>query len=311
MSRRPRWLKGDASYCEVQRTVDRQFFFKPDEEIRQIIGSAAARAQKRYPVKLYWVDCNINHKQTGKAPLSDSPEHLENFVRFDQMFNSLVARGINKALDREGALFSTRNRSQEAIDDQSLEQQLFYAVLNPVKDGLVDRIAHWKGFSSYEQLATGKVERFQYIDWTAWHREGGIASGKAPEAFIKYAELKLSPIPAWEGIPDHKRQAMFRRRVRHIEQELRKQREREGRTVYGSTKLAKLDHRQRPQRPPQYKGPQPLCHASSREAAEEYQESWLAFLDQYYYASGMWLRGFTQVEFPHGSFKPPPLRVAA
>ena len=124
MARRPRWFKGDSAYCEVQRTVDRQFFFKPDETIRQIIGSAAARAQKRYPVKLYWVDCNINHKQTGKAPLSDSPEHLENMVRFDQMFNSLAARGINKYLGREGALFSTRNRSQEAIDDLSLEQEV-------------------------------------------------------------------------------------------------------------------------------------------------------------------------------------------
>ena len=311
MPKRPRWLKGEAAYCEVQRTVDRQFFFKPDEAVRQIIGAAAGRAQKKYPVKLYWLDFNINHKQSGKAPISDSPEHRENLVRFDQLFNSLASRGINKMLGREGALFSTRNRSEEAIDDKSLEQQLYYAVLNPVKDGLVERVAHWKGFSSYEQLATGKIERFSYIDWTAWHRAGGMRCKKAPESFIKHAEVKLSPIPSWERIPEHRRQAMFRREVRLLEQACREEREREGRTVMGQNKLAKLDHRDRPKNPPKREGSQPLCHSSSPEGALEYRRSWREFLDQYYYASGMWMSGVTGVEFPYGSFKPPPLRIAA
>ena len=311
MSKRPRWLKGDAAYCETQRTVDRQFFFKPDEHVRNIIGVAAGRAQEKYPVKLFWLDFNINHKHTGKAPISDTPEHLENLVRFDQLFNSLVARGINKYLGREGPLFSTRNRSDEAIDDLSLERQLLYAVTNPVKDGLVDRAAHWKGFSSYEQLATGKVERFSYIDWTAWHRAGGKRSKKPPEAFVKRTEVKLSPIPAWEHLPRHKQQALFRRRVREVEGELRAEREREGKGVMGQRKLSKLDHRDRPKGPPKDQGRQPLCHSSTREGALEYEERLRAFLESYYQASGLWLSGVTDVEFPRGSFKPPPPRIAA
>jgi len=311
MAKRPRWLRGDAAYCEVQRTVDRQFFFKPDEVIRNIIGSAAGRAQKKYPVKLYWIDFNINHKQTGKAPLSNSPEHLQNLVRFDQLFNSLVARGLNEHFGRDGALFSTRNRSEEAIDDMSLEQQLLYAVINPVKDGLVDRVAHWKGFSSYEQLATGRVERYSYIDRTAWHRAGGKRGKKSLEAFTKWTEVKLSPIPSWEHLPEHKRQALFRRRVRQLEQGCRAEREREGRTVMGPKKLSRLDPRDRPKNPPKRRGRQPLCHSSTPDGALEYKESWQAFLDQYYYASGMWIEGVTEVEFPSGSFRPPLIRVAA
>ena len=156
----PRWIKADSAYCEVQRTVDRSFFFKPDEAVRQIIGSAAGRALEKHPVKLFWLDFNINHKQNGLAPLSDEPEHIENVAKFHQMFNSLTAKGINKHLGREGALYSGRNRSKEAVDDQSLEQQLFYAVTNVAKDGLVDKVSHWQGFSSYKQLATGEVEQF-------------------------------------------------------------------------------------------------------------------------------------------------------
>ena len=307
MAKRPRWLRPDAAYCEVQRTVDRQFFFAPNNTIRNIIGASVGRAQRKYPVKLYWIDFNINHRQSGRAALSDSPEHIENLVNFDRLCNSLIARGINRYLGREGAMFSTRNRSEEAIDDLSLEQQLFYAVTNPVKDGLVDRVAHWKGFSSYKQLATGRVERFSYINWTAWHRAGGR---KSPEAFAEWVEVKLSALPSWEGMVEHKRQALFRRRVRKLEQHYRTEREREGRRHMGPKRLAKVDPRDRPKRPAEKKGRQPLCHASTTKGANEYRKLYRTFLDRYYYASGQWMKGVVNASFPSGSFKAPLIRVA-
>jgi len=284
--------------------------FKPNEDVRQLIGAAAGRALKRYPVKLFWLDFNINHKQDGIAPLSDEPEHIENVARFHQMFNSLTAIGINKHYERDGALYSGRNRSKEAVDDQSLEQQLFYAVTNPVKDGLVDRIAHWKGFSSYKQLATGEVEKFHYIDWTAWHRAGGLNSKKKPEAFTKTVTVELSPLPAWERMPPHKRQAYFRREVRKLEQKFREERAMEGHSAMGKRKIEKLDPRDRPKNPAVHT-PAPLCHASTKEARDEYLESYRAFLEQYWYASGLYLRGARDVEFPRGAYKPPDIRATA
>ena len=305
----PRWIKADSVYCEVQRTVDRCFLFKPDEYIRQLIGAAAGRALEKFPVKLFWLDFNISHKQDGLAPLSDEPEHIQNVAKFHQMFNSLVAIGLNKHYHREGALYSSRNRSKEAVDDLSLEQQLFYAVTNVVKDGLVDRVAHWKGYSSYKQLATGEVEKFRYIDWTAWHKAGGLNSGKKPEEFIKTVKVELSPLPAWEHMPPHKRQAYFRREVRKLEQEYRAQRERDGRNAMGKRKLEKIDPRDHPKNPAEHSRA-PLCHASTQEAADEYAESLTAFLEQYWQASDMWRRGYHEVEFPRGSYKPPDIRAA-
>lgn len=308
MARRPRRFTADAAFCEVQRTVDRQFLFKPDPAVRNIIGAAAGRAQRRFPVKLYWLDFNINHKQTGREALSDSPEHIQNLVRFDQLFNSLVAHGINRLLGREGPLYSTRNRSEEATDDASLEQQLLYAVTNPVKDGLVERVAHWKGVSSYHQLATGAVDRYTYTDWTAWHRAGGKRSKKPPEAFTETVEVELSPLPAWEGLPAHKRQALFRRRVRELEQDYREQREREGRRVMGKRKLEKLDPRARPKtRKPRTR--QPLVHASTVAGRREFEAGWRSYLEAYYRASNQYLEGLHDVEFPTGSFKPPLINV--
>jgi len=282
MARRPRWIRSDTAYCETQRTV--------------------------YPVTIHWLEFNINHKQSGVRPISDDREHLENHVRFHQLFNSLLAREVNRHVEREGPLFSTRNRSDVATDDFALEQQLLYAVTNPVKDGLVDRVAHWKGFSLYEQMATGEVETFTYLDRTAWHRAGKEKSRKARQAFTKTVTVELSPIPAWAGMAPHKRQALFRRRVREIEQACREERAREGRREMGPAKLAKLDHRDRPRtRKPRTR--QPLCHSSSVAASRAFKSAWRSFLDRYCYASGMWMKGAWDVEFPAGSFRPPLLQL--
>jgi hypothetical protein len=310
MARRPRKYSADSVYAEVQRTVDRQFLFKPDPTIRNIIGACAGRALRKYPVKLFWLDFNINHKQAGRAPLSNDPEHIQNLVRFDQLFNSLLARELNRHHHREGALYSTRNRSQECIDDPSLEQQLLYAVTNVVKDGLVDRVAHWKGVSSYQQLATGERDRYRYINWSRWWAAGGRRSKRSPEEFVEWVEVELSPLPSWEGMKPAQRQAHFRRLVRQLEQELRAQREREGRRVMGPRKLARVDPRGRPlERKP--RTPQPLCHASTAAGRRQYEQDWREFLREYYAASARYRSGEWEVEFPAGTFRPPLIEVCA
>jgi hypothetical protein len=310
MARRPRRYSANAAYTEVQRTIDRQFLFKPDPVIRNIIGACAGRAQRRFPVKLYWLDFNINHRQIGRAPLSDSPEHIQNLVRFDQLFNSLLARELNRYYGRDGALFSTRNRSQECVDDRSLEQQLLYAVTNVVKDGLVDRVAHWQGVSSYRQLATGKKDRYRYVNWTRWWSAGGPRSKRSPEEFVEWVEVELWPLPSWEKIQPDKRQSMFRRLVRQLEQEYRAERDRVGQRVAGPRKLSRVDPRSRP-REQKLRTRQPLCHASTAVGRRIYEQEWREFLREYYTASARYRSGEWSVEFPAGSFRPPLIEVYA
>ena len=131
---------------------------------------------------------------------------------------------------------------------------------------------------------------------------------KPMSAFTETVEVVLSPLLAWEHLPDHKRQAMFRRLVRQEEQRFREERERENRGVMGKRKLKKVDFRDRP-KTKKYSGPQPLCHASSYEAAREFKVDWRYYLDHYYQMSGHFLKGNFDVEFSKGSFRPPLIQV--
>ena len=168
---KPRWIKEGAVYSQVQRTVDRTYLLKPDPVIRNIIGASAARAQRKHPVKLYWLDTNINHEQSGIGPIDGTQMGLSNVALFKQTFHRIAAEEINRHLDREGPIFSTASRDGECVDTESVQAQFEYALTNPVKDGLVEKVSHWKGFSSYPQLSQGKDEVFTWFDRTAWHRE--------------------------------------------------------------------------------------------------------------------------------------------
>jgi hypothetical protein len=59
MGMHPRWIKEGSVYSLTQRTVDRQFLFRPDPVVENIIGASAARALKKHPVFLHWVSRSI------------------------------------------------------------------------------------------------------------------------------------------------------------------------------------------------------------------------------------------------------------
>ena len=309
MGMHPRWIKADTAYAQTQRTVDRQFLFKPDAAVRNIIGASAARAQQTHPVIIYWLEFNINHEQNGIAALSGSPKDLNNVVMFKQTFHRLLAEELNRYLDRDGGVFSTPARTDECLDDQSLEQQFFYAMTNPVKDGLVDRVAQWRGFSSYNALAQGREEVFEYYDRTAWHKGGGKRNKKPLQAYAQTARIDYTPLPAWSHMTKSKRQAHVRREVRRMEKSFREERTREGRTTMGPTRLARLDPRSRPRGKPE-RTRKPICHSSCPERAREYRQALKAFLAEYKIASAAYRSGAYDVEFPAGSFRPPLICVA-
>jgi hypothetical protein len=307
MGMHPRWIKNGSVYSQTQRTIDRNFLFKPDPVVRNIIGASAARAQDTHPVKIYWLEFNINHEQNGIGPIDGTQEALTNVVRFKQTFHRLIAEEINRYLEREGAVFSSASRDVECVDTESVHERFEYALTNPVKDGLVDRVAQWEGFSSYGALAKGENPVYTYVDRTAWHKAGGERSKKPLESFRKSIRITYTPLPGMENMRPDQREAHIRRRCRELEKSFREKR---GGPAMSKSRMAKLDHRDRPKGRPT-RTPKPVCHAASHEAAQAYIESFKKFLTAYKIASASYRSGCLEVEFPLGSFKPPLIEAAA
>ena len=309
MGSAPKWINENYVIATTQRTVDRQFLMLPTAVIRNLVGACAARALMEFPVLLYWLEINVNHEHMGIAPTDGTKAAYTRVIRFKQLYHRLLAWGVNSLLGREGALFSSPSKDVFCLDNESVQAAFEYAITNPVKDGLVDRVAHWTGFSSYPSVALGEDLAFTFIDWTAWHKAGGKRSRKPASAFTKTVHLRFSPLPGTEKLSPGERQSRVRRQCRALEQKFREQREKESKTVLSAARLAKLGYRDRPSTPAK-KSRKPICRGASQKVIDEFLDAYEGFLKAYRAASISYRKGNFDEVFPRGSFRPPLLDAA-
>ena len=304
MPRRPRLFEPNIVYDATVQTVDRQFLLKPTPEVTNIVGACLGRAQRAFPVVMHYALANVNHPHLGVSAPEERLRHIEPFFNLSQ---SLLARELNRHWHRKGPLWMSRIHISPCVSDDKAEERLDYAMTNPVKDGLVDQLSRYPGFSTYRELARGEAQRYFYFDRTAWWRQGGPSGRRRLEEFIEWVSLEVSPLPHLQGLTLPQCQSRFRHRLRELEERFREARREAERTVFGVKNLRQLDHRQRP-RSDHRRDVQPLCHASTVEDAVEYEVRYRQTQRVRMAASLAFRQGRFDVEFPPGTF-PPPLKT--
>jgi hypothetical protein len=320
--------KANVVYTVTIRCNDQQFFLKPDHDPKRpllaagceantldvrnkniphpsvinIIGAAFALAQSYHPIKIHWIEANINHLTIG---FSVSVEQIGNISNFFQVAHGYIAQKLNTKWTHRGHIWGKRYHAQPCLDDRAAEQQFLYCLTNPVKDGLVSTMRESPFFTCYRNLVNGTSPRFWMIDWNAFDLAGGLRKkSHQPKDYLKWLELELSPLPHQAEWPDHKRQSWLRAAVREMENATAEDFRREGRRSMGVTAQYQVDPRDRPKNPKD-SGPQPLCHSSSLEDRIEYARQWRELRRAHREASIDYLNGDWEREFPEGTFRPP------
>jgi hypothetical protein len=328
MSCRIRQLVPGVVYTVSVRCNDRQFLFKPNHapasplldagcsaaaldpkndlvptpSVINIIGACLGRAQRKHPIRIHWFECNLHHLHIGFSVDDDAMR--ENVAPFFRMLLSSIARAVNKLWGRENHVFGGRYRAEPCVDDPAAEQQLLYAVANPVKDGQVERVVESPFFSTFRLAFRGEPLRFWYVDFAGWWKKGGPRKRNRAKDFLTWVTVELSPLPALCGLSEHQRRTRMRHLVREAEQAAAERLALEGRGVVGVEALRRLDPRDRP-RSPKESGRQPVCHASDAASRREFERTWREFLQEHRRASFDFRAGCFEREFPEGSFRPP------
>jgi hypothetical protein len=303
MPRRPRLFEPHVVYDVTVQTVDREFLLKPTPEIRNLVGAAFARAQCLFPVKFHYGLTNVNHPHFAVSADENTLCYLEPFFNLSL---SLIAREANRFWHRKGSFWSCRAHITPCVSDHKAEERLFYGTTNPMKDGLVDRLSHYPGFSTYTELARGEQQKYFYFDRTAWWKQGGPNGKRSLESFIQWVPLVVSPLPHWRNLTTSQQHTRFRKRLREYEKKFARERRDISRTAAGIPGLRELNHRDRP-RTDKKRDVQPLCHASSPEEKAAYKEHYSEIQQARMVASIAFRQGCFDVEFPKGTF-PPPLK---
>jgi hypothetical protein len=312
--------------------VDRQFLFKPNHHpqnplleqscplealdpendivpkpsVINVIGASIGRALKENPIQIHWYESNINPLHVG---FSLDRSQIDNAAGFFRDTNSLIARELNRAWGREGDFFCDRSKIHPCLDDESAERHLLYAITNPVKDGLIEKVSDSPLFSTYHFLSNGKPLRFWYIDYEAYYSAGGARKkNHRVKDYLQWVEWTCTPLPKHRKMPVHRRQTWMRKQVREIEAEKKETYKKAGKAFRGKRGLFALDPRSRPNHPKKSSG-DPLCHAARRELVIEYKKQWREFLNQFIQASADYRNGDFHREFPDGSYRPPLVTV--
>jgi hypothetical protein len=329
-----RILEPGVVYSVVQTTVDRTFAFAPNHDpahpllargcppealdpaspivpvpsVINVIGAAASRALELSPVNLHALELSSTHQHEEASAIGDNVGSLPEFWR---NFHSKVARDLNRLRSREGHLYAGPTRVTPCSNDDNAFQQLIYAMTNPVKDGLVDRVHRSPFFSTYALQAHGKPLAYWDIEWERFWEAGGPFNRRLhPKQFMTWRTLDIAPLPHLADMPAYKRQTLIRKAVEAVEEKTAEELKREGRTFCPVSRHFELDPRDRPATL-RVSGRKPLVHASTRAERDAYRDKVRDVMTAYVPASIAFRQGLFDVEFPPGTFRPPLTRPIA
>ena len=178
------------------RSRNSEMWFNNNPALEEAVLGYAARFAERYSVKLYALAIEGNHIQ---APAYFP---LPNRSAFMRDLNSCIARAVNRLTpEYPGGRFWDRRYSNEFIaSDADIEKQFIYTVLQPVQDGLVERISDYPGYNSLHDAAWGIRRKFKVVRWGAYNAAKRRNRSVRIKDFTDEVYLEYARLPGYEHL---------------------------------------------------------------------------------------------------------------
>jgi REP element-mobilizing transposase RayT len=184
------------NFCTTRSRNSELWFINNDQLEESILGYTAKYCE-RYEVTLYALSVEGNHLHSlAKFPKANRAHFLRDL-------NSSVARAVTRhAPTYSGGRFWARRYSNEFVPGKDdIEKQFFYTVLQPVQDGLVDKISDYPGYNCFSDAVNGVSRKYTVVNWGAynnakrWNRMVNIVD------FTETVTLKYQRLPGYEDMP--------------------------------------------------------------------------------------------------------------
>jgi hypothetical protein len=192
----PRIESVDKASFLTTRTVESRLWFVNNPELDEAILGYAAKFAERYSVTLYALAIEGNHIQ--------GPALFPNCNRADYMrdLNSCIARAVPRFTKEYfgGRLWARRYSSEFLPGDADIEEYFFYTVLQPVQDGLVEKISKYPGYNCFHDAIHGIKRRYKVVNWAAYNQARRNNKNVSIKDFTEYVELKYERLPGYEHL---------------------------------------------------------------------------------------------------------------
>jgi putative transposase len=150
----PRAVYPGSTCMVTRRCTQRQFLLRPDEETNNAVIYCLAVAAQRHNIDVLTFTQMSNHLHEGIYDRDGTGP------AFYEHFHKLLAKCMNALRGRWENFFASEQVCVvRLLTREDIIDKLVYIAINPVKDGLVERVSEWPGASGYRALMTGKPLR--------------------------------------------------------------------------------------------------------------------------------------------------------
>jgi REP element-mobilizing transposase RayT len=286
----------------TSRTRNSKLWFVNNKRLEASTLGALAKYSKRYNITLYAFAVEGNHIHSVMQVNEGNRAH------FMRDLKSSIAKAImrNVSTYPGGSVWGRRYSNEFLPGDADIENWFFYTVLQPVQDGLVEKISDYPGYNCFHDAVWGIKRKYKCVNWTAYHealRWNPVANIKD---FTEIYLLEYARLPGYEELTQREYAMLMHKKLEERRREIVAKRQAEGKGFAGRTALLQTRPGSRPRLTKvSTRGshrPRILCVCPQRRA-----EATTWYFDIYFKfkaASKSYRRGDREVVFPDGTYRP-------
>ena len=270
--------------------------------LEEAILGYAALCKGRYGVALYGLAIEGNHIQ---GPATFVKENRASFMRD---FNSSVARAIPRYTpEYPGGSFWARRYSAEFLPaGEDIEEYFFYTALQPIQDGLVEKLSEYPGYHFFHDAIWGIERTYKVVKWKEYRAAQRRKKFVPIKDFIIEVKLRYDRVPGYEELTQKEYALMMAKKLEERRVEIVNRRKAQGLGFLGAERMKQIPRGARALNSKrstiETHRPRVLSVSNERRAAVRawYFEKYFAYKE----ASKRYRAGDYTVEFPAGMYKP-------
>lgn len=284
------------------RCRNSELWFVNNRELDHAILGYCAKFSLRYNAEVYALAIEGNHIQIcTRFPNG-------NRAYFMRDFNSCTARAIARYVPEftGGRPYGRRYSGEFMPDYEDIEDRFFYTVLQPVQDGLVERISEYPGYNCFHDAVWGVERKYKVTNWGAYN----IARRTDPNvSILNYTEtikFKYTRLPGYETLPQAEYAKLMNQKLEARRLKIVQKRYAEGKGFLGREQLLKIKRGSRPVNSKtsdiNSRRPRILCVCPKRRARARkwYFKIYFWYKD----SSKSYREGNLETIFPPGTYRP-------
>ena len=209
MGYHPRIENAEAARLGTTRCRNSRLWFVNNRHLEFAILGYLAKYSERYALDLYAFAIEGNHLHS-----------LAHFPRLNQSafhrdLNSSVARVLPRYCPTYlgGTLWARRYSSEFVPASDDIEDRFFYVVLQPVQDGLVDKISEYPRYNCFNDAVSGITRKYEVINWALYNDHKRWNPSLSLINYKYTVSLSYKRLPGYENLSQQQYKALMLKKL--------------------------------------------------------------------------------------------------